>query len=437
MTRLLAALARRLPFFYGWVIVGCAFVVMAVGVSARTAFSLLLPPIVEEFGWTRATVSGAFSFGFFLFAAVSPLIGRAMDRWGPTFVVGLGVAMVAGGNLLAPYLSEPWHLYLTLGLLVGAGANLTGYTGQSLYVPLWFQKRRGLAISIAFSGVGVGAIVLLPWMQTIILAEGWRAACQAMALVMIVVVAPLTLLLRRRPEDLGLQPDGAVGDGAAGAARRAAAIVDQAWAATEWTLRRALRTARFWWLSLGLFGSLFIWYMVQVHQTKYLIECGFDPATAAWALGFVSIVGIPGQILLGGLSDRIGREWIWTAGAGGFCASYLCLIAMEHLPSPVLLWAMGFAQGFFGYAMTSVLAPIVSEIFEGPHYGAIFGSLTVSAIAGGAAGPWIAGAIHDATGSYAIAFWLAAGLSVVSAVAIWMAAPRKVRLVPGRMRKGA
>lgn len=433
MTPFLAALARRLPFYYGWVVVACAFVTMAVGVSARTAFSLLLPPIVDEYGWDRATVAGAFSFGFLLFAFASPLVGRAMDRWGPGIVVGLGVVMVALGNLLAPLSTTPLQFYLTLGLMVGAGANLTGYTGQGLYLPLWFRKRRALAISLAFSGVGAGAILLLPWMQSVILADGWRAACQGMALVTILVVGPMTLLLRRRPEDLGLQPDGGTDGAAAGAARRDALIVDQAWAAQDWTLRRAIRTARFWWLCLGFFGSLFIWYLVQVHQTKYLMEIGFDPATAAWALGFVSVIAIPGQIGFGALSDRIGREWVWSAGCAGFALSYLCLIAMEHAPSPALLWAMVFAQGFLGYALATVLAPIVNEIFEGPHYGSIFGSLTVAAIAGGAAGPWLAGAIHDATGHYAGAFWLAAGMSVVSAAAIWIAAPRRVRVVPGRV----
>ena len=432
MTARLAALARLLPFYYGWVVVACAFVTMAVGVSARTAFSLLLPPIVEEYGWDRATVAGAFSFGFVLFALASPLVGRAMDRWGPSIVVGLGVVMVALGNLLAPFSATPWQFYLTLGLMVGAGANLTGYTGQGLYVPLWFQKRRGLAISIAFSGVGAGAILLLPWMQSVILADGWRAACQGMGLVTILVVGPMMLLVRRRPEDLGLQPDGGTDGAAAGAARRDALIVDQAWAAQDWTLKRAIRTARFWWLCLGFFGSLFIWYLVQVHQTKYLTEIGFDPATAAWALGFVSVIAIPGQIGLGALSDRVGREWVWSTGCAGFAICYLCLIAMEHAPSPALLWVMVFAQGFLGYALTSVLAPIVTEIFEGAHYGSIFGSLTVAAIAGGAAGPWLAGAIHDATGSYAGAFWLAAGMSAVSAAAIWIAAPRRIRAVPGR-----
>jgi MFS family permease len=133
------------------------------------------------------------------------------------------------------------------------------------------------------------------------------------------------------------------------------------------------------------------------------------------------------------LSDRFGREWVWTAGCAGFAICYFALIALEHSPSNMLLYLMVISQGFLGYALTSVMGPIVAEIFEGPHYGSIFGTITVALIGGGAAGPWITGIIHDATGSYTLAFLLAIACCVVSAAAIWIAAPRKVRLVAGRM----
>jgi MFS family permease len=172
---------------------------------------------------------------------------------------------------------------------------------------------------------------------------------------------------------------------------------------------------------------------VQVHQTKYLVEIGFSPLVAAWALGAVSVIAIPGQILLGALSDRIGREWIWTAGCLGFLFSYAALLALEQWQSSALLYFMVLSQGFFGYALTSVMGPIVAEIFDGPHYGAIFGTITIALIGGGAAGPWMAGAIHDATGSYRLAFLLIIAFCLVSIMAIWIAGPRKIRLVPGRV----
>ena len=108
------------------------------------------------------------------------------------------------------------------------------------------------------------------------------------------------------------------------------------------------------------------------------------------------------------------------------------LLGLEYSQSSVLLYSMVFAQGFLGYALTSVMGPIVAEIFEGPHYGSIFGTITIGLIGGGAVGPWLAGAIHDATGSYRPAFLLIIGLCLVSAMAVWIAGPRKIRLVPGR-----
>src|SRR6202011_3761184 len=205
--------------------------------------------------------------------------------------------------------------------------------------------------------------------------------------------------------------------------------------ATDWTLGRALRTRRFWWLAVGYFCGLFSWYAVQVHQTKYLTEVGFAPSQAAWALGLVNLVAVPGQIALGHLSDRIGSEWVWMIGNLGFVICYLCLIGLRSAPTPMLLYAMIVAQGTFGYGLTSVMGPIPAEIFEGRHYGSIFGTVMVAAILGGAAGPWIAGVLHDVTGSYAPAFSIAIACSMISAAAIWLAAPGKVRAVAGRIHR--
>ncbi len=423
----------RLPFFYGWIVVAVTFVTMGIGVNARTSFSLLFSPIIDEFGWPRGVTAGAFSFGFVMSAILSPLIGKLMDRTGPRTVMETGVILMAAGFLLAPLTSEPWHLYLTIGLLVGAGSVCMGYSGQSLFLPNWFVRKRGLAIGIAFAGVGVGSITLLPWMQTLIERDGWRASCWTLGLLILITLAPINLLLRKHPHDLGLQPDGDAAS-AAGTAR-ASNVIDHAWAAIDWTLPRALRTRRFWWLALAYFGALYAWYAVQIHQTKYLTEIGFSSNVAAWALGFVSLIGIPGQIWLGHLSDRIGREWIWSISCLGFAGCYLLLIALEHAPSSLLLYLMVIVQGFLGYGMTSIIGAVAMEIFEGKHFGSIYGTLTLSALAGGAAGPWVTGALYDRLTTYTPAFWLGVAVSLVSVFAIWMASPRKIRAVAGQMHR--
>jgi MFS family permease len=172
---------------------------------------------------------------------------------------------------------------------------------------------------------------------------------------------------------------------------------------------------------------------VQVHQTKFLLDIGFSSDVGVWALGVVSLLGIPGQIWLGHLSDRIGREWVWAIACFGFAICFAALVALKFWPSLSLVCLMVFTQGALGYGLTSVMGPVVLEIFQGRHYGSIFGTIMLAALAGGAAGPWATGLLHDVTGSYTIAFAAGIAISLLSAIAIWQASPGKVRAVAGKM----
>jgi MFS family permease len=268
--------------------------------------------------------------------------------------------------------------------------------------------------------------------QHMIEQTGWRTACTAMGILVLVVLAPINLLLRKRPEDIGLEPDGDAKPSVS-SAKPVSNIVDPDWAGIDWTLKRAVRTARFWWLATGYFGGLYIWYAVQVHQTKYLLDIGFSPSVAVWALGAVSLLGIPGQILLGHISDRVGREWIWTASCIGFGVCFAALIALASFPTVLLVYVMVLAQGALGYGLTSIMGAVVVEIFQGKHYGSIFGTVMLAALAGGAAGPWVTGLLHDLSGSYTVAFAIGIAVSGLSALSIWQASPRKIRAVAGRL----
>ncbi len=426
----------RLPFFYGWVVIGIAFVTMAIGVNARTAFSLLFPPILDEFGWARGTVAGVFSIGFLASMVFSPLTGILLDKYGPRWMVPVGAIITAAGLALATVSTEPWHFYGALGAFVVAGSVFIAYIGHGIFLPNWFVRRRGLAIGIAFSGVGIGAIVLFPILQNIIEGTGWREACWIMAGLLIVVVVPINILFQRhRPSDIGLQPDGDTADPkdvANGDSAVTDNVVDHEWVAIDWTVRRALRTARFWWLAIGYFCGLFAWYAIQVHQTKYLIETGFDSELAAQALGLVAFFGVFGQITIGHLSDKLGRELGWTFSMAGFALCYLLLVVIEYSPTSFLLYLMVAAQGGLGYGLPGMFGAITIEIFQGKNFGAIFGCLNIAATFGAATGPWVFGVIYDQTGSYLYAFYLTVALCVLSIVCVWIAAPRKVRVVAGR-----
>lgn len=435
-----------LPFFYGWVVVAVSFVTLALGVNARTAFSLLFPPLLDDFGWDRGLTAGAFSIGFLASTVYAPFSGALMDRFGPRPVLSLGVVLVCLGMAGAPFMSAPWHLYLTLGVLVVGGSFLVSYVGHSFFLPNWFVRRRGLAVGIAFSGVGIGSVIVFPLLQYVIDRVGWREACWILAIVMAVVLIPLIVVFQRRhPHDIGLAPDGIAvpPESAAAPDPRTPAdnVVDAAWAATDWTPGRALATARFWWMFTGYACMLYAWYAVQVHQTRYLTETGFSATAAAYALGMVGLGGIAGQIGLGHLSDRVGREWAWTAAGAGYVLCYGALLLLPHHPGSTLLYvAIVASQGLLGYGVPSVLGAIPAELFEGRGFGRIFGVLSIAIGLGAAAGPWITGVIYDAAGSYGPAWWLALGIGALSVPCIWLAAPRKVRAVAGvaerRLAKG-
>ncbi|WP_339713087.1 MFS transporter [uncultured Sneathiella sp.] len=435
------ALLARTPFFYGWAVVAIVFITMGIGVNVRTSFSLLFPAILNEYGWDRATTAATFSIGFAIGAMLAPVVGKLLEFVAPRYLLSISAILVSLGFILSTYATQPWHFYLTLGvLMVGTGIVLT-YVGQSMFLPNWFQRRRGLAVGVAFSGVGIGSIILMPLIQETISAEGWRDACWLMAGLLLVIVLPMNFFLQRKePADIGLYPDGdAAPDKEMTRGQQTAAdpVVDVEWVNTDWTLRKAVKTATFWWLALACSTALYVWYAVQVHQTKYLIEIGFSELEAASALGLVGFAGVIGQIYLGNLSDRIGREWVWSLSTAGFLLSCVLLLVMEHVPSATMMYAMVILQGGLGYGIATVFGSMPADLFQGRGYGIIFGTLGTLALVGGAVGPWLTGYFYDEGGNYHLAFYVVIAMSVLSILSVWLAAPRKRRLVAGQARKRA
>jgi MFS family permease len=374
----------RLPFFYGWIIIVVTFVTMAIGVNARTAFSLLFPPIIGEFGWERGITAGAFSFGFVVSSAVSPLIGRMMDRFGPRGVMELGVALMAGGLLLAPLTSQPWHLYLTIGVLVGAGSVCLGYSGQSLFLPNWFIRRRGLAMGLAFAGVGIGSVTLLPWVQHMIEQTGWRTACTAMGILVLVVLAPINLLVRKRPEDIGLLPDGDAAPTAT-SPKPVSNVVDPVWVGTDWTLSRALRTARFWWIALGYFCGLYIWYAVQVPRPNSCSTSASARASGSGRSGSQPAC-IPGQIWLGHLSRPDRPRMGGGRSAALALRSALRRWSQKYWPVLPLVYLMVFTRGARLQADLGDGPVVLRDLSAGQALRQAFGH-QLTALAGGAPDP--------------------------------------------------
>lgn len=424
--------------FYGWIVVAIAFVTMAVAVNARTGYSLLFPAISAEYGWSSATIVGAFSIGFVGSSAFIPIIGVVMDRFGPKAAIPMGAILVAAGYFGAVWIASPLGLYVALGLMAVLGSMAMGYIGHSMFLPNWFVRNRGLAVGIAFSGVGFGAIVLLPALQWAIDSYGWRTACVGIAALIVIVVVPLNVMFqRRRPEDMDLLPDGDADPAKSGGPKPPDPIVDRDWADTDWTLKLAIRTTRFWWISVAYFCGLFVWYGIQIHQTNFLLRIGINPTEAAAVLGLVALFGIAGQIVLGSLSDRLGREVAWSIAAMGFTVCAVFLLALENFPNRILLYSMVITQGLLGYGLASLYGAIPAEIFSGRQFARIFAALSLIGNVGAGVGVLVLGAIDDAFGGYQPGWVLCVIASIVSVGCIWMAAPRKVRLVAGRAKARA
>ena len=421
-----------MPFYYGWVVVAVAFVTMGIGVNARTAFSLLYPAILDEYGWDRGATAGIFAFGFLASMLITPFVGVWMERFGPQRVIPIGALSVAAGLGLAPLVDSLWGFYLTLGALTVSGSVVVSYIGHAAFLPNWFVSRRGLVLGITFSGVGVGGIVLFPLLQSFIEAVGWREACFGLAALITVTIVPLNFVAqRRRPEDLGLQADGRRTP-SGGLHQPAELVVDKAFAAINWSYARIVRAPRFWALACAFIFSLFNHYAVQVHQTKFFIEAGFSVSESAWALGMVVLFGIPGQIAVGSISDRIGREWGWALSMTGYVICFITFLHMMDGASRWQLYLCVMSVGLLGAGTAPLFGAIGAELFGGPYFGRVFGLLGVACSIGAACGAWVTGTLYDITGSYQASFLSCIGFAVLSSLCVFWAGPGRVRPVVGR-----
>ncbi|MHB1417711.1 MAG: MFS transporter [Chloroflexota bacterium] len=422
------------PIFYGWVVVAVAFVCMALGYAVMHSFSIFFVAIYTDFGWSRATTALASSIFMIMYGLVAPLTGAGVDRFGPRVVIPIGAVVMTLGLFATNLVSEPWHLYLTYGVIAAIGLNAVGTVPNVAVLTNWFAQRRGTALGFAAAGIGVGMLVVVPTLQWIIEVAGWRTAYVALGAVVLLVIPALAIAFHRhRPEDMGLARDGAQPRTglAAGSPVPQMKVVNPAWANHPWDVRSAVSTGRFWLLFLGfLFGALAL-QSVMVHQVAFLADRQFDPMLGATIVAMVGLFGSLGKILWGWLSDRIGREGAYTAGMICISLGVLALASVVDVsqPWPAYLYTLVFG---IGYGVFAPLMPsTAADIFQGKRFGSVYGVLYIGCGAGSALGPWLSGFIFDLTGGYTPAFAMAIATAGLSAGGYWLAAPRKVRQVPG------
>ena len=290
--------------FYGWYVLAATTFVLCMSFGTSTSIGVYFKPIVEEFGWLRGDLSLGIAIGYFLFALSSPIIGRIIDRIGvrPVFIVG--IVMMATGFGLMSMVSRLWHVYVYFGVLVALGGASTTFVTVSATVILWFEKRRGMALSVANAGGALGLLLVVYLAAFLIQRIGWRQAFVYSALILAATTLPVILLvIRNNPKEMGLRPDGTTADGrvagAPGAPSRNLSHLD-------W--RQAMKTRPFFLISAGYFTCGFSVTLFTIHTIPYATDLGFDFQTAAWAVSFSGFFNVIGTLLAGVISDRTGRK---------------------------------------------------------------------------------------------------------------------------------
>ena len=427
---------EKRPFiFYGWTIVAAGIVSYALGYGARYSFSVIFSSLLEEFRWPRDTTAVMLSVHLLVYGFISPLAGNLVDRIGPRRTMVSGAILLSLGLVLSGWGTKLWHFYLSFGILSGAGLCLIGAVPFTTILRNWFERKRGLAFSLLFFGAG-GAFAWYPAIAYLINNSGWRNTFVVEGFVVAGLMLPLIILIiRYHPREKGLIADGTknIAGNPTTSKTTAAQIVDHAWADVDWTLPNALRTSRFWFLCLSTFSMWGIMQHIMVaHHVAFAIDLGYSKIYASSVLSLFGIFFAFGS-LAASVSDRIGRESTMTIGTLIGISGIVVLMFMKNTSQPWILYYYAIALGLGIGISAPTIAATTTDIFQGPKVGATIGFVWFSFAIGGAIGPWVGGWIFEFTQDYTGAFIMAAGWYAVAGAAIWGAAPRKVRRVPGQI----
>jgi len=426
--------------YYGWVVLAVCVTVIGFISPVIPSFSLFYVAVLKEFNWNRGSMALAMSIHLVLTGAASPIAGWLIDRFEPRRVMPFG-ALIAGVALM--WLSRAttlWEFYFAFGVMAAIGSALLHIVPLTTIVSNWFVVNRGIAIGLVTAGSGAGQLLLLPLIEYLIHRIGWRHTYFLLGATIMVIPAALILaFLYRRPEDRGLSAQEETGLRSKHASTKSTnrrqkdlIILDQSWATTDWTIRKAIRRFRFWAIAvvLAMFGAGF--FITSVHLVAYLLDKGYSSILAASVVGLQGFVTIIGTIAGGTLSDRIGREKTLAVSILLFILCIVLLNISGVVLSPVLVYTFAVLYGMgYGMAQPALMAS-AADLFEGNHFGSILGILILGAFAGGAIGTWLGGYFFDVTHEYQINFLVAAGTMFISAALIWIARPGRVRIVRTR-----
>lgn len=423
-------MATKRPFFYGWMILAISFLTIVAGLVSRNTFSVFYPVIVEEFGWTRGNTALIFSVNILFYGLFAPIAGAMADRFRPRYVLAAGALLIGIGMAGCSMATEKWQFYLLYGVVAAVGLSMAGWAPVVTLLANWFVRRRALVFGIVGSGFGI-SLVSAAGAQYVIASFGWQTAYVVIGLSIFLLIAPLCLLfVRRTPADMGLFPDGMTAQEAEVDRERVAG--DRAaskWHSRDWTVGSAMRTRQFWLLLLIWLCSLGVVEQLTIsHKVYFYLDAGYTPIASAT---FYSLFGIAFAIgnLIGAFSDRTGRERLFIPASllSAFFVALYFLVRDTSTPWLPPIIAIGFGTSFG--TIPCILNATLADLFHGKHYGRIAGTMLVGFAAGGMLSPWLAGYLHDITGSYMPTYFILVGAMIATAIMMWFIAPRKLNPV--------
>jgi len=396
------------PLFRGWVIVGGAFLVLFSAYGAQYSFGVFFSALLEEFHWSRASLSGVFSLYASLYCVVGFPAGRLTDLWGPRVVIAAGGLFLGSALAGMSLVTQLWQPYVLYGGVAALGMG-TAYIPCNTTVVKWFVRRRGLAVGLASSGGSVGTFLLPPLAQLLVSAVGWRTAYVVFGAAIFVVLNVVARVMRRDPESVGLHPDGAPAPIAADPVGRG------------WPLARAMRTRAFWMLGAAFSATWIPVFVPLVHLVPFARDLGYSPLTGAWVVSTLGIGAVAGRLVMGGVSDRIGRR---TAVGIAMVLQGIAFLGFLLAGRGVaLLFGTALVFGYSYGAISTLFPAIVGDFFGRGQAGALVGFLFALAGAMAGWGPLIAGAIYDATGGYDLTWMAAACLNVLALALLALSRP--------------
>jgi len=404
-----AAVTERTGFFFGWwVVFASAAIVFLTGGTFFYGFGALFNPIVNEFGWSRASVSFAFSLRSEVGGVAAPVVGFMVDRVGSRRLMMIGVTLVALGFVLLSRVESLWGFYGAV-IVIGLGMSATGGPVGMVAIAHWFKRQRGRAFALMTVGAGTSGIMVLV-IEVLISSFGWRDALVIIAVAQLAVCFPLAMSVRNRPEELGLAADGeplTLADAIPGEAPRPPKVAE------GMTVREAVRSSSFWKLSLALALTNVGTIAVIVHQIPFFTSSvGVAEGLAAASVTVMTLLSLVGRLGFGQLADSVDKRWVMAA-AFALSGLSLLLFATIYEGWQIIYALPVFALGFGGGI--PVRPAFQAEYFGLRAFGAIQGLAFTVATIGGLLGPVFAGWMYDTTESYRLAFVI---LSIGSLLAV-------------------